>query len=78
MKTTVDKAGRLVIPRGVRAQIGLLDGGEVDVAVQGAAVIIEPVAGDDLQREGSLIVIPATGTGMTDADVREQRLRDQR
>ena len=78
MKTTVDKAGRLVIPRAMRAQIGLLGGGEVDVDVHGAAIIIEPLAGQDLQKEGPYIVIPATGEVVTDADVRRQRRADQR
>lgn len=78
MKTTIDKAGRLVIPRALRAQVGLHEGGEVDVAVQGAAIVVEPVGGKDLQREGPFVVIPAVGHALTDDDVREQRLADQR
>lgn len=78
MRTTVDKSGRLVIPRGLRAQVGLLEGGEVDLEVHGAAIIVEPIGGDDLAREGPFIVIPPTGAGVTDADVRELRLGDQR
>ena len=78
MKTTVDKAGRLVIPRGMRAQVGLLEGGEVDVDIQGASIVIEPVAGDDLLKKGPFVVIPKTGVAVTDADVREQRFADQR
>ena len=61
MKTTIDKAGRLVIPRGLRAQVGLVQGGEVEVGVHGAAILIEPVAGDDLLKDGSFVVIPRTG-----------------
>jgi len=78
MKTTIDKAGRLVIPRGIRAHIGLLEGGEVDVEVHGAAIVIEPVTGDDLAREGPFVVIPKSGAPISDADVREQRHADQR
>jgi len=78
MKATIDKAGRLVIPRGLRAQVGLLEGGEVDIGVHGAAILIEPVAGDDLLKEGSFVVIPRVGTVVTDEDVRGQRLADQR
>ena len=74
----MDRAGRLVVPRGLRHQVGLLDGGVVDIDVQGAAIIIEPVVGHDLQREGGFIVIPASGEVIRDADVREQRLADQR
>jgi AbrB family looped-hinge helix DNA binding protein len=78
MKTTIDRAGRLVIPRGLRAQVGLADGGEVDVVVQGAAILIEPRAGLDLQTEGAFLVIPATGQAVDDDAVRELRLADQR
>ena len=78
MKTTIDRAGRLVIPRGLRAQVGLADGGDVDVEVQGAAILIEPRAGRDLQAEGAYLVIPATGQAIDDEAVRELRLADQR
>jgi AbrB family looped-hinge helix DNA binding protein len=78
MKTTIDRAGRLVIPRGLRAQVGLADGGDVDVVVQGAAILIEPRAGLDLQAEGAYLVIPATGQAIDDEAVRELRLADQR
>ena len=78
MKTTIDKAGRLVIPRGLRAQVGLIDGGDVEVDVVGSSILIEPIGGDDLTTESGFVVIPSTGTPVTDADVREQRLSDQR
>lgn len=78
MKTTIDRAGRLVIPRGLRAQVGLADGGEVDVAIQGAAILIEPRVGRDLQAEGAYLVIPAAGATIDDDAVREVRLADQR
>ena len=78
MKTTIDRAGRLVIPRGLRAQVGLLEGGEVEIDVFGAAIIVEAVTGDDLQKEGRFVVIPKTGQVIGDDAVREQRLADQR
>ena len=78
MKATIDKAGRLVIPRGLRAQVGLLQGGEVEIGMHGGAICIEPLAGDDLRRDGSFDVIPRTGTVVTDEDVQEQRFADQR
>ena len=78
MKATIDKAGRLVIPRGLRAQVGLVHGGEVEIGVHGAAILIEPVAGDDLLKDGSFVVIPRSGKALTDEDVQAQRLADQR
>ena len=78
MRTRIDKAGRLVVPRGLRQQVGLLEGGVIDIDVHGAAIIIEPVVGDDLIRQEGFVVIPASGQVIDDVDVREQRLADQR
>jgi AbrB family looped-hinge helix DNA binding protein len=71
MRTTIDKAGRVVIPRSLRDRIGLADGGEVEVELDGASVRIEPVAGRDLKEERGLLVIPSTGRPITAATVRE-------
>jgi AbrB family looped-hinge helix DNA binding protein len=71
MRTTIDRAGRVVIPRALRERIGLADGGEVDVELDGAAVRIAPVAGSAVREDGGLLVIPSTGAPLTAADVRE-------
>jgi AbrB family looped-hinge helix DNA binding protein len=71
MRTTIDKAGRLVIPRRIREGIGLADGGEVEVELDGAGVRIEPVAGTALRESGGLLVIPASGRPIDAAAVRE-------
>lgn len=71
MRTTIDKAGRLVIPRALRDRIGLAEGGEVELELDGAAVRIEPVAGSSLKEVAGLLVIPATGTRLTGDLVRE-------
>jgi len=71
MRTTIDKAGRLVIPRSLRERIGLAGGGEVDLELDGAAVRIEPVSRGELREDGGLLFIPATGTPLTGAAVRE-------
>ena len=71
MKTTIDRAGRLVIPRSLRNRIGLAGGGEVEIELDGAAIRIEPVAGTELREDGALLVIPATGTPIDSARVRE-------
>jgi AbrB family looped-hinge helix DNA binding protein len=71
MRTTIDKAGRLVIPRALRDRIGLAGGGEVELELDGAAVRIEPVAGSELREHGGLLFIPAVGTPVNAATVRE-------
>ena len=71
MKATIDRAGRLVIPRSLRDRIGLAGGGEVEIELDGAAIRIEPVAGTGLREDGGLLFIPATGTPIDDTLVRE-------
>lgn len=71
MRTTIDKAGRLVIPRALRDRIGLVGGGEVELELDGAAVRIQPVSGNDLKDVAGLLVIPTTGTPLTGDLVRE-------
>jgi len=71
MKTTIDKAGRLVIPRPLRDRIGLASGGEVELALDGAAIRIEPIGGSGLRESGGLLLIPASGVTLTSAAVRE-------
>jgi AbrB family looped-hinge helix DNA binding protein len=77
MRTTIDKAGRLVIPKSLREQAGIASG-EVEISLDGAAIRIEGVAADDLVEEDGLLLLPSGGPEL-DADVvRELRLADQR
>jgi len=71
MRTTIDKAGRLVVPRPLRDRIGLAGGGEVELELDGAAIRIEPVGGSGLREDGGLLLIPASGAPLTAAAVRE-------
>jgi AbrB family looped-hinge helix DNA binding protein len=71
MRTTVDRAGRLVIPRELRDRVGLAGGGEVELELDGAAIRIEPVAGDELVDEEGFLVVPPTGSTFGRSDVRE-------
>ena len=78
MLTTIDKAGRLVVPQALRLQAGLLPGTVVDIQPDGSGLHIEPATTDDVASEDDLLVIPASGTRLTDAAVRDLRLGDQR
>ena len=71
MRTTIDRAGRLVIPRVLRDRIGLAAGGEVEMELDGAAIRIEPVAGTELREDGDLLFIPATGAPINDTLIRD-------
>jgi AbrB family looped-hinge helix DNA binding protein len=55
MKATLDKSGRLVIPKSLRDRLGLVPG-EVDVFAEGAGLRIELVSTDYLvERDGHLV-----------------------
>lgn len=71
MKTTIDKAGRIVIPRNIRDRIGLADGGEVNVELDGAAVRIEPISTGELVEQDGLLFVPRVGEPITDEMVRD-------
>jgi bifunctional DNA-binding transcriptional regulator/antitoxin component of YhaV-PrlF toxin-antitoxin module len=78
MRTTIDAAGRLVIPRALRERAGIIGQTEVEVQVDGVAIRVEAVAGDGVVERDGLYLIPATGEPVTDEMIRELRLADQR
>jgi AbrB family looped-hinge helix DNA binding protein len=77
MKTTIDKAGRLVIPKTLRDRLGLR-AGPVEIDADGAALRVEPITGKNLQRRSGRLVIPASGVTLNDEGVRALRDADQR
>ncbi len=77
MRTTMDKAGRIVIPAAIRDAVGLT-AGVVDVVVDGAGVRIEIDAPDRLVEVDGRLVIGASGQALSVDEVRELRLADQR
>jgi len=62
MKTTIDAAGRLVIPRAIRRQAGLQPGMALEVRCRDGRIEIEPAALPvKLVRKGRLVVaVPET------------------
>ncbi|MGH3968012.1 MAG: AbrB/MazE/SpoVT family DNA-binding domain-containing protein [Mycobacterium sp.] len=77
MRATIDKAGRLVIPKALRDHLGLRSG-EVEVTADGAGLRVEPLAGESLDERDGRLVIPASGVPISDAVVRTLRDADQR
>jgi AbrB family looped-hinge helix DNA binding protein len=77
MRTTIDKAGRLVIPKSLRDHVGLRPG-EVEVTVDGTGLRVEPLADDSLDERDGRLVIPAGGVEIDDDLVRSLRDAGQR
>lgn len=77
MKTTIDKAGRLVIPKALRDRLGLQPG-EVEITADGASLRVEPLSGESLVERDGRLVIPSSGSALTEDLVRELRDADQR
>lgn len=74
MKTTIDSAGRVVIPKAVRDEAGLAAGTEVEVEFRDGRVEIEPVAlpARVVERDGDVVIDPGVDDlpPLTDEDVR--------
>jgi len=77
MRTTIDKAGRLVIPKSLRDQSGIT-AGEVEIFLDGAAIRIESISTDELEEVDGILMLPAGGMTLDEDAVRELRLADQR
>jgi AbrB family looped-hinge helix DNA binding protein len=77
MRGTIDKAGRLVIPKPLRDRLGLRPG-EVEITADGSGLRVEPVSRDDVEERGGRLVIPASGEPISGDEVRALRDADQR
>ena len=61
MKTTIDRAGRLVIPKEIRELAGYKPGVKLNVEYKDGNVCIEPVCNVKLVRKGSFLVSRVPG-----------------
>jgi AbrB family looped-hinge helix DNA binding protein len=74
MKTTIDAAGRLVIPKEIRRQAGLQPGMRLEVRWHDGRIEVEPAAVPvKLVRKGRLLVaVPETAVGDLTAETVEE------
>jgi AbrB family looped-hinge helix DNA binding protein len=80
MKTTIDSAGRVVIPKTLRDRAGLQAGMEIEVNLRdGLIEIAPPPPQGRLVREGSFLVWePAVGVGTATTEEILKLIEDQR
>lgn len=77
MKTTIDKFGRLVVPKEIRDSLGLRPGDEVEVEGRAQEIVLKPSAQEaPLCLEEGILVYCGNAAGDIEAGVR--RLRAER
>lgn len=69
MKTTIDSAGRLVVPKVLRDRLGLTPGSTVDVSLYGAGLQLVAVGRTARVRTVRGALIAESETVITDEDV---------
>ena len=81
METTIDRAGRLVLPKGVRAALGLPDGGKGEISERDGEVTIRPLpAAKHLSRteSGQLVCVADDEVPTLTADAVREALESGR
>ncbi len=68
MQTTIDKAGRLVVPKELRDRVGL-SSGPVEIVVDGAGLRVEAIASPTLaDRPGGRLIVAGSPDGSLSDD----------
>ncbi len=70
MKTSIDKAGRIVIPAAIRERVGLVAGAEIELTLEESSIRLERVAqGPRLVKVGRRLVARPTAAVRPRVDV---------
>ncbi|CAN5541556.1 hypothetical protein BH10ACT2_BH10ACT2_15180 [soil metagenome] len=81
MRVSIDRVGRIVIPKGLRVQLGLQPDDELDATIDGHAIRLEPRQATGrvvVDRHGIAVLRSVDGAKLTDQMVRDLRDADQR
>lgn len=81
MMVSIDKAGRVVIPKEVRERLGLTEHSEFEIDTDGDTIRLTPARPPTrrvVEVDGWPMIEPADGFTVTDADVQRWRDADQR
>lgn len=71
MKVSIDRAGRLVVPKVLRDQLGLRAGSTLDISEYGGGLFLEPAGGGAHleHRDGRLVAVPSEDMVVTDEEM---------
>ncbi len=77
MKTTLDRFGRVVVPKEIRDRLGLRPGAELEIDEKGNEVVLKPIEhGPSLIMKEGILVFTGSATGDLRGAVRA--LREER
>ena len=64
MKTTLDRFGRVVVPKNIRDRLGLHPGAEIEIVEHGDEVVLKPAAREmPLKMEEGILIFTGTAQG---------------
>lgn len=79
MKTTIDRAGRIVVPKSLRAALRLNGGDEVELTLQGERIELVSAARQASLRKGpGGLLVSDIGVGVGPDEIRDELERTRR
>ena len=76
METTLDRFGRIVIPKDVRDDMGLEAGAILQIEKEGEKIVLQPVHGEPkITEKKGILVFTGTAVGDVGAALHEHRKR---
>jgi AbrB family looped-hinge helix DNA binding protein len=76
METTIDRFGRIVIPKDVRDDMGLEAGAVLQIEKEGEKIVLQPVQGEpQVMEKKGILVFTGAAVGDVGAALHEHRKR---
>jgi AbrB family looped-hinge helix DNA binding protein len=76
METTLDRFGRIIIPKDVRDDMGLEAGAVLQIEKEGEKIVLQPVQGEPkVMKKKGILVFTGTAVGDVGAALHEHRKR---
>jgi AbrB family looped-hinge helix DNA binding protein len=73
MRTTIDRAGRVVVPKSLRAALGLEGGDEVEITLEGERIELVPAPRRVSLRKGpGGLLVSDVGVGVGPDEIRDE------